>query len=220
MTATPPPGRLSLPKAIGWSVAFVVLTLIAASLLGVGAAALITGSVPAGLAWLQQVTAGPMLLQAGLTIGCSLLFTWLIGMRVLRLTPADLRWTIPPGGAGFGYGVLAGCLVAGVALLFSVLAVCGSDHSNGSDPSPTPVPTAVPTATPRPTPGCGNGIVDEGEFCDGQAFCPADCRAIFSADSVASEPPEMKNARVIPSGASSTTRSASCMCASDANMPP
>src|SRR4029079_11798781 len=115
LTATPSPSRLSLPKAIGWSVAFVVLTLLLASLLGVGAATTITGSVPSGLTWLQQVTAGPMLLQAGLTIGCSLFFTWLIGMRVLRLTPADLRWTIPRGGAGFGYGVLAGCLVAGIA---------------------------------------------------------------------------------------------------------
>ena len=122
MTATPSHSRVSLPKAIGWSVAFVVLTLLLASLLGVGVAALITGSVPSGLTWLQQVTAGPMLLQAGLTIGCSLFFTWLIGMRVLRLTPADLRWTSPPGGAGFSYGVLAGCLVAGIALLLSVSA--------------------------------------------------------------------------------------------------
>jgi membrane protease YdiL (CAAX protease family) len=122
LTATPSPSRLSLPKAIGWSVAFVVLTLLLAALLGVGAATMFTGSVPGGLAWLQQVTAGPMLLQAGLTIGCSLFFTWLIGMRVLRLTPADLRWTIPPGGAGFGYGILAGCLVAGIDLLLSVSA--------------------------------------------------------------------------------------------------
>ena len=68
MTVTPSPSRVSLPKAIGWSVAFVVLTLLLASLLGVGVAARITGSVPSGLTWLQLVTAGPMLLQAGLTI--------------------------------------------------------------------------------------------------------------------------------------------------------
>jgi uncharacterized protein len=122
LTATPSPSRPSLPKAIGWSVAFVVLTLLVASLAGVGVAALLTGSISHGVAWLQQVTAGPMLLQAALTIGCSLLFTWLLGMRVIGLTPAELRWTTPPGGPGLGYGVLAGCAVAGIALLLSVLA--------------------------------------------------------------------------------------------------
>ena len=122
MTATPSPSRPSLPKAIGWSVAFVVLTILLASLVGLGVAALVAGSMPGGLAWLQQVTAGPMLLQAATTIGCSLLFTWVIGMRVLGLTPADLRWTAPPGGSGFGYGVLAGCVIAGIALALSVLA--------------------------------------------------------------------------------------------------
>ena len=34
---------------------------------------------------------------------------------------------------------------------------------------PTPEPT--PTLAPVPTPGCGNGIIDEGEFCDGESFC-------------------------------------------------
>ena len=63
MTATPSPGRLSLVKAIGWSVAFVILTLFLATLIGVGAAGLIAGSVGRGAAWLNQVTAGPILLQ-------------------------------------------------------------------------------------------------------------------------------------------------------------
>jgi membrane protease YdiL (CAAX protease family) len=122
LTGTPPPTRRTLPKAIGWSVAFVVLTLLVASVIGLGVAALFTGSVMKGAAWLQQVSPGPMLLQAAMTILASLLFTWLLGMRVLRLTPADLRWTAPPGGAGFGAGVAAGAVVAGVALLLAVLA--------------------------------------------------------------------------------------------------
>ncbi len=122
MTATPSPSRPSLPKATDHPIAFVVLTLLLASLAGLGVATLVAGSVSRGIAWLQEVTAGPMLLQAALTIGCALLFTWLLGMRVLGLTAADLRWTVPPGGAGFGYGVLAGCVVAGIALLLSVLA--------------------------------------------------------------------------------------------------
>jgi membrane protease YdiL (CAAX protease family) len=124
LTAAPSPRRPTLPKAIGWSVAFVVLTLLVASIVGVAVAALLTGSVPQGTAWLQQVTPGPMLLQAATTILAALLFTWLLGMRVLRLTPADLRWSVPPGERGFGLGLLGGGVVAGAALL---LAVIGGD---------------------------------------------------------------------------------------------
>jgi len=122
LTAAPPPGRLALPKAIGWSVAFVVLTLLLASILGLGLATVLTGSVRRGAEWLQQVSPGPMLLQAATTILASLFFTWLLGLRVLRLTPADLRWTIPPRPAGFGTGLVAGCVVAAVALLLAVIA--------------------------------------------------------------------------------------------------
>lgn len=122
MTAAPSPGRHSSAKAIGWSVAFVVLTLLLASILGLGVATLLTGSVAKAADWLQQVAPAPMLLQAAVTILASLLFTWLIGMRVLHLTPADLRWTVPPAGTGFGAGLLGGCLVAGAALLLAVAA--------------------------------------------------------------------------------------------------
>lgn len=68
-----------------------------------------------------------------------------------------------------------------LALLLALFAACGSSSSSDPDPAASPSPTAVPTVTPRPTPGCGNGIVDDGEFCDGQAFCPADCSVVFSA---------------------------------------
>jgi uncharacterized protein len=121
LTASPSRGGLSLPKAIGWSVAFVVLTLLLASIVGLGLATLLQGSVGQGVEWLQQVSPGPMLLQAGTTILASLFFTWLLGMRLLRLSPADLRWTVPPGGAGFGAGLLGGCVVAGAALLLAVI---------------------------------------------------------------------------------------------------
>jgi membrane protease YdiL (CAAX protease family) len=122
LTAGPSRGRLALPKAIGWSVAFVVLTILLASLLGVGVATLLTGSAGTGVAWLQAVSPGPMLLQAAATIVASALFTWLLGMRILRLSPADLRWTSPPATAGFGVGVLGGGLVAAAALLLAVVA--------------------------------------------------------------------------------------------------
>jgi membrane protease YdiL (CAAX protease family) len=122
LTAAPSPGRLSSAKAIGWSVAFVVLTILFASIVGLGVATVLTGSVAKATAWLQQAAPGPMLLQAAVTILASLLFTWLLGMRVLRLTPADLRWTVPPAPKGFGIGVLGGWVVAGAALLLGVLA--------------------------------------------------------------------------------------------------
>jgi len=66
-----------------------------------------------------------------------------------------------------------------VALPLALFVACGSDHA--SDPGPTPAPTVAPTATPRPTPGCGNGIVDDGEFCDGEDFCSTDCSLVVSA---------------------------------------
>ncbi|HEY8515550.1 MAG TPA: hypothetical protein VIS07_08555 [Candidatus Binatia bacterium] len=56
-----------------------------------------------------------------------------------------------------------------VLLALTLAAACGDGDKNKSQPTPTPV------ATPRPTPGCGNGIVDPGEFCDGQDFC-VDCQ--------------------------------------------
>ena len=53
-------------------------------------------------------------------------------------------------------------------LVVALAAACG-----GSDQAGAPTPTATPA--PSPTPGCGNGIVDPGEFCDGEDFCSASC---------------------------------------------
>lgn len=67
-----------------------------------------------------------------------------------------------------------GCVLA----LLALVTACGNDGSGG-DGSPTPTPTPIPTATARPTPGCGNGLVDPGEFCDGEDFC-TDCGFVAS----------------------------------------
>ena len=98
MTGAPPAARASLLKAIGWSIAFVVLTLLVASLLGYGIALLLRGSNPGALELLGSLGPGAMLLQAGVTLVSAGLFTWLIGFRILRLGPADLRWAPLPGG--------------------------------------------------------------------------------------------------------------------------
>jgi membrane protease YdiL (CAAX protease family) len=115
------PDRYSLPKAIGWSIAFVVLTLLLAGLLAFGIAVLITGSVTGAVAWLESAGAGPLLLQSAVTLGATALFTWLIGMGGLGLTPADLRYAVAHRGAGFAAGGLAGGLAAGTALAIAAL---------------------------------------------------------------------------------------------------
>lgn len=59
------------------------------------------------------------------------------------------------------WGLLVLAFVASIAL------GCGSDSAQMSAPTPTPVITPQPV----PTPLCGNGIIDDGEFCDGEPFC-------------------------------------------------
>jgi hypothetical protein len=63
------PDRYSLPKAIGWSIAFVVLTLLLAGLLAFGIAMLIVGSRTGATAWLESTGPGPILLQSLVTLG-------------------------------------------------------------------------------------------------------------------------------------------------------
>ncbi len=117
------PGRVSPVKAIGWSIAFIVLTFLTAGLAGLGAAVLITGSQDAAVAWLTNLGPESMLLQAVVTLASAALFTWLIGVRWLRLTRRDLRYsTTQPAGRGFALGLLAGAVTAGLALLISVTA--------------------------------------------------------------------------------------------------
>jgi membrane protease YdiL (CAAX protease family) len=114
---------MSLLKAIGWSVAFLVLTFLTAGLLGLGAAVLITGSTPAAVQWLEALSPGSMLLQAAVTLVSAALFTWLIGLRRLRLTRYDLRYF---GGRRairwWAVGLGAGAVTTGLALLISVVA--------------------------------------------------------------------------------------------------
>ena len=116
------PGRVSPGKAIGWSIAFFILTFLTAGLICLGAGILITGSVIAAEAWLRGLTPESMLVQAVVSVFCAALFTWLIGLRRLGLTRMDLRYH---GGrsarAGVLLGLLAGALTAGIAILISVV---------------------------------------------------------------------------------------------------
>ncbi|HJR16141.1 MAG TPA: CPBP family intramembrane glutamic endopeptidase [Gemmatimonadales bacterium] len=117
------PSRVSPGKAIGWSIAFLVLTFLTAGLLGLGAGVLVTGSTPAAAEWLTSLGPDSMLLQAVVTLASTALFTWLIGFRRLGLTRHDLRYaTGRPARMGWGMGLLAGGIAAGAALLISVIA--------------------------------------------------------------------------------------------------
>jgi len=116
------PDRYSLPKAIGWSIAFVVLTILTATLLAFGVAVLLRGSTEAAVGWLTAGGPEAMLLQALVTLAGTALFTWLIGVRTLGMTREDLRYVSRERGPrGFGRGLLAGALTAGVALGISVV---------------------------------------------------------------------------------------------------
>jgi membrane protease YdiL (CAAX protease family) len=116
------PDRYSLPKAIGWSIAFVVLTFLLAGLLAFGVAAAIAGDSQGALAWLETNGPGATLVQAGTTIASTALATWLIGIRVLGLSLTDLRYRVPQRGTGFGFGALAGAVAAGVSLAIGAVA--------------------------------------------------------------------------------------------------
>ena len=100
-----------------------MLTFLTAGLVGLGAAVLVTGSTTEAVAWLTALGPSSMLLQAVVTLASTALFTWLIGIRILGFTRADLRYV--PGDrarSGFVFGLVAGALTAGLALAISVIA--------------------------------------------------------------------------------------------------
>ena len=115
------PDQLSLPKAIGWSIAFVVLTLLLAGLLAFGAATLALRSPTLAAAWLEAGGPGATGLQSVVMLISTAVFTWLIGFRALGLTAADLRYTARPKGRGFLWGGAAGVVAAGLSLGIAVL---------------------------------------------------------------------------------------------------
>ncbi len=116
-------GRVPPRKAIGWSIAFIVLTFLTGGLLILGVAIAIHGSNDSAANWLGALGPGSMLLQAVVTLATAAVFTWLIGVRRLGLTRSDLRYrTNRSGSSGFALGLFAGALTAGLALLISVLA--------------------------------------------------------------------------------------------------
>jgi membrane protease YdiL (CAAX protease family) len=121
LTAIPPVEKTPWRKAIGWSIAFVVLTLLTAGVLGFGFAFLLTGTTELAVAWLSGVGPETLLVQTAVTLLSAAVYTWLIGMRVAGMSLRDLRYQ-PKARAvpGFGFGLVIGGLTAAGALLISV----------------------------------------------------------------------------------------------------
>jgi membrane protease YdiL (CAAX protease family) len=122
LTAAPGPDRVSLGKAIGWSVAFMLLGIAATATLLCLWALAAHGDIARGLGVIMK--AGP----AGIIVGgtCQLLgfafATWYVGFRLLRLDRAQLRLAPPKAGVrGFSRGFAIGAAAAGLALLGAVL---------------------------------------------------------------------------------------------------
>jgi membrane protease YdiL (CAAX protease family) len=122
---TPPaiaPEKLTVPKAIAWSIAFVFLGIGFSAVLLCVWAWLLYGNVERGLTTLTQP--GPaQAIVAGSSQLLSFAFaTWLVGFRVLRLRGSQLRWAKPRVGLpGLGVGLAVGAAAAAGALLAAVL---------------------------------------------------------------------------------------------------
>jgi membrane protease YdiL (CAAX protease family) len=119
---TSSPARISLPKAIGWSVAFMLLGIGASAFVMVLCAVVGYGDLARGLMALRepglaQTIAGGVSQLLGFAFS-----TWVIGFRVLRLNRSHLRWAPARAGApGLAIGLTLGAATAGVALLAAVV---------------------------------------------------------------------------------------------------
>ncbi len=108
-------------RAIGWSVVFGLIGLGLTLLLIAAGAVLLFGGLEPGLRALRTPGTAQALLDAGARLGGFGLATWMVGLRILRLTPAELRWTTP--GAGLRDLGRAGALGAGAALAAMLVAL-------------------------------------------------------------------------------------------------
>jgi uncharacterized protein len=109
-------------KAIGWTIAFMLLGLSASGTVMALWAFTRYGSVADGL--LRILAPGPQqLVVAGISQLLGFGFaTWVIAFRALRLRRWDLRWLAPRLGVkGFGVGLTLGAASAGLAMLGAVV---------------------------------------------------------------------------------------------------
>jgi len=114
--------RVTLPKAIGWSVAFMLLGIGISSLLMMGWAFAAYGNVTRGLTALANPGPAQTIVAGSSQLLGFLFATWFVAFRLLRLNRADLRWFRARAGApGLVTGLAVGAAAAGIALLAAVL---------------------------------------------------------------------------------------------------
>lgn len=114
--------RVSLTKAIGWSVAFMLVGIGSSALLLSLWAVVTHGDIARGMQAL--VEPGPrQAMVAGLSQLLGFGFaTWVVGFRVLGLRPSQLRWApVRRGVPGLAIGIALGAATAGLALLAAVV---------------------------------------------------------------------------------------------------
>lgn len=113
---------MSLPKAIGWSIAFVLLGFAGATIPMALWAQLSYGDIKIGLEALR-VPGVRQTLVMGLSQCIGFAFaTWVVGFRALGLGRQDLRWAPPATGLrGLGAGLALGAVTAVVTLVAAVL---------------------------------------------------------------------------------------------------
>jgi len=100
-------------KAVGWSLLFLLGGYLLAILLLLLAGRILPTPLPETLAAAAVETAALVLAYGA--------FTWLIGHRILRLSAADFGLApVRRGARGFGWGLLVGTLLAGLAMLVAV----------------------------------------------------------------------------------------------------
>lgn len=164
-------------EAIFRPVSIFVLVLLAA----VPAAASLSGTERCRIAKLSAISAAT---ATGLRC-------WSQAIRQGRSGP-DLECVLPPDGKlqrAFARAEKHGpcpptALDAGLSI-FAFVSAQGA--SVLPPPVPTATPTPAPTASPAPSPdasatpppGCGNGLVEPGEHCDGGPYCDAGCGFAF-----------------------------------------
>ena len=121
-SSVPGSEKLSLSKAIGWSVAFMLLGIGVSALLMSLWALLAYGDLARGLGTLVEPGPAQTIVAGSSQLLGFAFATWVIGFRVLRLDRSDLRWFQPrTGGRGLVTGLAVGAGAAGVALLAAVL---------------------------------------------------------------------------------------------------
>ncbi|HXE58955.1 MAG TPA: type II CAAX endopeptidase family protein [Gemmatimonadales bacterium] len=109
-------------RAVGWSLAFVLVGFLFTTLLVSLWGLLVEGSVQGGLARLRASGVESALVQGSASLTGFLAATWVVGFGPAGLRRADLRWAPPREGIrGFLVGLLLGIAPAALALGASVL---------------------------------------------------------------------------------------------------